>query len=102
MELSFTDTSADTEDKFDVIRLMKQTLPAHVVKSFLAAGYDSKEVLASMDVSSKKGNSITEIESSLKDPFLMIILCVVHFHHQNIHMNFLLDTEYVYAILCKK
>ena len=69
MELSSSDTSADTEDEFDVIRLMKQTLPAYVVNRFLAAGYDSKEVLASMDVSSKKGNSITEIEKFIERSF---------------------------------
>ena len=58
--INFTaDYSADMEEPngvpCDVISLMKETLPEYC---FLAAGYDVPEVIASMDISTDKGNSI--------------------------------------------
>lgn len=42
--------------------MMKKRLPEYVVNSFVAAGYDTLEVISELDVSDKPGNSLEEIE----------------------------------------
>ena len=94
--------SDSTEHGFDVVELMREKLPSYIVNRFLAAGYDSKEIITSMDVTNRKGNSIGEIEKYIERSFLTMKPCVAHFLHQSIHMNFHQDIGYVYAILCRR
>lgn len=49
-------------EQFDVKEFMKEKLPSYVVRCFLAAGFDTAEVIASMDPSDDPGNSISSIE----------------------------------------
>ena len=42
---------------------MQDKLPPYVVKCFLAAGFDTPDVIASMDTSENPGNSLAIIES---------------------------------------
>ena len=37
--------SDSTEHGFDVVELMREKLPSYIVNRFLAAGYDSKEII---------------------------------------------------------
>lgn len=48
---------------YDVESFMRDRLPPYVVKCFLVAGFDTPDVIASMDTSENPGNSITIIES---------------------------------------
>jgi len=41
---------------------MQNELPSYIVKCFSLAGYDEKEVIKSMETSSKDGNSISTIK----------------------------------------
>jgi len=50
------------EVEVDVISLMEQKLPRYVMNCLKAAGYDEKEVIASMDTGDDENNSITKIE----------------------------------------
>ena len=61
--------SDSTEHGFDVVELMREKLPSYIVNRFLAAGYDSKEIITSMDVTNRKGNSIGEIEKYIERSF---------------------------------
>ena len=66
MELS----SVDSQHGFDLIKLMREDcLPSYIVNHFLAAGYDSEEIITSMNVSNRKGNSISEIEKFIEKSF---------------------------------
>lgn len=48
---------------------MKEALPSYIVKCFTAAGFDTLEVIAKMDVSDKPGNSIEQIEHFISDEY---------------------------------
>ena len=48
---------------------MKKSLPSYVVKCFTAAGFDTLEVIAKMDVSDHPGNSIEQIEQFISDEY---------------------------------
>ena len=48
---------------------MKEELPAYVVKCFIAAGFDTLEVIAKMNISNKPGNSIELIEQFISDEY---------------------------------
>ncbi len=50
----------------DVESFMQDRLPPYVVKCFLAAGFDTPEVITSMDTSENPGNSIKIIESFIE------------------------------------
>jgi len=50
------------EVEVDVISLMEQKLPRYVMNCLKAAGYDEKEVIASMDTGDDENNSMTKIE----------------------------------------
>ena len=56
LESSLESTEASSE--FDVIALMCERLPHYVVNCLLAFGFDVADVIMSMDVSDKEGNSI--------------------------------------------
>jgi hypothetical protein len=43
------------------LMLMKKYLPEYIVNCFVAAGYDTLDVIADMDVSDKPGNTLEEI-----------------------------------------
>ena len=51
---------------FNVVEFMKEKLPPYIVRCFLAAGFDTIEVIASMDVSENPENSISVIESFIE------------------------------------
>lgn len=61
---------SSNQNKFDmvldVVELMKANLPPYIVRCFLAAGYDTLEVISSMDITENKGNSIDIIESYIQ------------------------------------
>ena len=46
---------------------MREKLPSYV--SFLAAGFDTLDVISQMDVTCQKGNSIEQIEQSISEEF---------------------------------
>ena len=48
---------------------MKEALPLYVVKCLTAAGFDTLEVIAEMDVSGDSGNSIEQIEQFISEEF---------------------------------
>ena len=48
---------------------MKEALPLYVVKCLTAAGFDSLEVIAEMDVSGDSGNSIEQIEQFISEKY---------------------------------
>ena len=62
-------SSADSEDHSDLINVMRERLPTYIVNCFLAASYDSEEIITSMDVTNRKGNSISEIEKYIERSF---------------------------------
>ena len=53
----------------NVESLMREKLPAYVVKCLLAAGFDSAEVISSMDVTEGPKNSIEVIETFIDKHF---------------------------------
>ena len=50
----------------DVVVLMKAKLPPYVVRCFLAAGYDTQEVISSMNIGNNDNNSFDIIESYIQ------------------------------------
>jgi hypothetical protein len=46
---------------------MRQHLPPYIVNCFLAAGFDSPDVIAGMNLTLKPGNSIEIIENYIKE-----------------------------------
>lgn len=67
VEFSLKSTEADSE--LDVIALMRERLPQYVVNCLLASGFDVADVIMSMDVSDKAGNSIEIIEKFIGEHF---------------------------------
>ncbi len=53
----------------EFLSLMHNKLPPYVVKCLLAAGFDVVEVVASMDISEKPGNTIEAIEKFINQHF---------------------------------
>ena len=51
---------------FNLEDFMKEKLPPYIVRCFLAAGFDSMDVIASMNISESASNSITVIESFIE------------------------------------
>ena len=50
--------SDGTSSAVDAISLMKEAVAEYVVNCFLAAGYDTTEVINAMDISESPGNSL--------------------------------------------
>ena len=50
-------------EQFDVDVLMNERFPPYVVQCLLTAGFDTAEVISSMDSCENPGNSISAIES---------------------------------------
>ena len=67
VESSLKSTEAGSE--LDVIALMHERLPQYVVNCLLASGFDVADVIMSMDVSDKAGNSIEIIEKFIGEHF---------------------------------
>ena len=57
-------SAGDTEVTEEALQLMK--LPQYVVNCLVAAGFDTLNVIAYMDVSSNSGNSIEEVEGYIR------------------------------------
>ena len=51
------------------LSLLKQKLPPYVVNCILSSGFDEIEVLCSMDIDQKRGNSIEIIEKFIQKKF---------------------------------
>ena len=49
--------------------LLSESLPMYVVKCFTAAGFDTIDVISKMDVSTKPGNSIEQIEQYISTEY---------------------------------
>ena len=61
---SMLSVDVDNSDGIDDVEsFMQDKLPPYVVKCFLAAGFDTPDVIASMDTSENPGNSLAIIES---------------------------------------
>ena len=65
--VTFTDTNQCTDD--DITNKLTQHLPLHVVNCFLAAGYDTTEVIADMHVTNKAGDSLETIEDYINKQY---------------------------------
>ena len=63
VNVNFTDCGRD------ITNLLTQHLPPYVVSCFLAAGYDTLDVIADMSVSSKPGNSLEVVEKYINDQY---------------------------------
>lgn len=46
----------------EAVTMMRRNLPEYIVNRFVAAGYDTLDIIAEMDVSDKPGNSLQVIE----------------------------------------
>ena len=67
---SQSSTSAVTcNESRDLLKKMKSYLPSYITNCFLAAGFDSAEVIASMDLSTKLGNSLYVMENYINGQF---------------------------------
>ena len=53
-------------EPFDIVEFMKDKLPPYIARCFLAAGFDSTEVIALMDTSENPNNSISVIETFIE------------------------------------
>ena len=49
--------------------VLKNELPDYVVKSFMATGYDTLQVISKMDTSRNPGNSLQEVEEFISTEF---------------------------------
>ena len=67
LESSLESTEASSE--LDVTALMRERLPRYVVNCLLASGFDVADVIMSMDVSDKPGNSIETIEKFIGEHY---------------------------------
>ena len=56
----------DKIGKIDIVNLMEERLPPYILRCFLAAGYDTPEVISSMDLRENESNSINVIESFIQ------------------------------------
>ena len=65
MDLNSKDDAQDLSDESlvrEAVTMMRRNLPEYVVNCFVAAGYDTLDIIAEMDVSDKPGNSLQVIE----------------------------------------
>ena len=70
IQTSISTTSAVTcNESRDLLKKMKSYLPSYITNCFLAAGFDSAEVIASMDLSTKPGNSLYVMENYINGQF---------------------------------
>ena len=46
----------------EAIKVMKRKLPEYIVNCFIASGFDTLAIISEMDISSKPGNSLQQIE----------------------------------------
>lgn len=65
--VNFTDTNQCADD--DITNKLTQHLPLYVVNCFLAAGYDTSEVIADMHVTNKAGDSLATIEEYINKQY---------------------------------
>ena len=84
-------------EPFDIVEFMKDKLPPYIARCFLAAGFDSKEVIALMDTSEIQTILYLSLRHLLKNTIQIIKIFVVA---RCIHLFFHLDTGSVYVILC--
>ena len=86
----------DKAGEIDIVELMEERLPPYVVRCFLAAGYDTPEVISSMDICGNESNSVNVIES-----FILLEIensIVIWYQICSIRLCFHQDIEYVYAV----
>ena len=57
------------EKEIDVKQLMQDRLPSYAVNCFLASGYDSADVICSMNTSEEPDNSFSVIEKFIDQYF---------------------------------
>lgn len=69
MELNLKDAEEITYEsqKQVAIKIMRTNLPEYVVNCFVAAGFDTLEVIADMDTSGEPGNSLQLIEDFINN-----------------------------------
>ena len=69
MELNLKDAEEITYEsrKQVAIKIMQTNLPEYVVNCFVAAGFDTLEVIADMDTSGEPGNSLQLIEDFINN-----------------------------------
>ena len=53
----------DKTGEIDIVKLMEERLPPYVVRCFLAAGYDTPEVISSMDICENESHSINPFDA---------------------------------------
>ena len=83
------------------IKIMRTNLPEYVVNCFVAAGFDTLEVIADMDTSGEPGNSLQLIEdSSTMNTQAIPSLPMVP--QLPVHSSFRLATVKVLQSLCSK
>ena len=58
-------------EEIDVKQLMRERLPSYAVNCLLAAGYDSADVICSMNTSEEPDNSFAVIKGRKGGPFFV-------------------------------
>lgn len=72
-------------EQFNVEEFMREKLPPYVVRCFLASGFDTAEVISSMDASENPGNSISAIDIIVATrSFVVLLLQMTLFSHPGI------------------
>ena len=84
VNVNFTDCGRD------ITNLLTQHLPPYVVSCFLAAGYDTLDVIADMSVSSKPGNSLEVVEKYINDQYPLFLFSITE-------MNASLESPQLYG-----
>ena len=69
MELGACDSESEESKVQCVERLLRSKLPGYTVSCILAAGFDTLDTLARMDVGNQPGNSIQLIEEYISSTF---------------------------------
>ena len=69
MELGASDSESEESKVKCVERLLRSKLPGYIVSCMLAAGFDTLDTLARMDVGNLLGNSIQIIEEYISSNF---------------------------------
>lgn len=69
LSFDYKDADQPSEAENQAQQLMKEKLPLYVVKCFIAAGFDTLEVIAEMNISNEAGNSIMQIENFISDEY---------------------------------
>ncbi len=64
-----SESTSRTNEEIDFLSSMREKLPNYVVNCMLASGFDVPEVVCSMDVTDKPGNSIEHIEQFIAKNF---------------------------------